>query len=1088
MKKALLITMSSFLLITLSITAYGQDKKDKSPLNASTFSGFKIRNIGPAMKSGRIADIAIHPENNNIWYVAVGSGGVWKTVNSGTTWKPVFDAQKVYSIGCVAIDPNNPHTVWVGTGENVGGRHVGIGDGIYRSADDGANWKNMGLKESQHISKILIHPKNPDIIWVAAQGPLWNKGDERGIYKSVDGGTSWVKTLGDAEWVGATDIVMDPRDTDVLYAATWQRHRNVAAYMGGGPGTAIHKSTDGGETWIKLKKGLPSGNMGKIGLAISSQEPDIIYAAIELDRRTGGVYKSENRGASWTKQSSTVSGATGPHYYQELVASPHEFDKIYLLDVRVQYSDDGGKTFQRMNERGKHSDNHAIAFRKDEPDYMLIGTDGGLYETFDGTKTWRYIANLPVTQFYKIAVNDAWPFYQIFGGTQDNGTQGGVSQTDRREGITNSDWFIIYGGDGHQPATEPGNPDIVYCESQQGYLGRVDLTTGESVSIRPQPPKGEKLDRFNWDSPILISPHSPTRLYFASQRIWRSDNRGDSWVPISGDLSRNQNRLTLPLMDQTWSWDATWDIDAMSQYNCITSLAESPILEGLIYAGTDDGLIQVTEDGGDNWRKIEVGSLSDVPETAFVNDIKADLYDENTAYVALDNHKFGDFKPYLLKSTDRGKSWKSITGDMPENHLVWRVVQDHVKPELMFVATEYGVFFTLNGGEKWIRLKGDVPTISFRDLVIHKERNDLVCASFGRGFFVFDDYSPLREVTEEKLKEEAGIYPVRDAWMFSSRSGAGSQGSAQYAADNPPYGAVLTYHLAESMTTKKSQRKKEEGKLKKEEKPLTFPEWEVLKEERLEEAPKIWLTVRDTDGNVVRKINGPTGKGFHRVAWDLRYPAWGAIDIHREKTSSRWVPSGSNVPPGTYSVSIAKEQEGVITELAGQVEFEVIKLYEGAIRGMDPVDALAFRKEINLMREATSAASIVFDEANKKVKAMQTALSRMPTPAGELYEELYTLKRQLIAFEEQVYGDPAKRELSEYDYPTVRQRLGVASGGFYNLTYGPTATQVMCLEIAKEQFEALTTGLEVLVNDTIPAFEQKLIDAGAPWMNGMPLK
>ncbi len=1088
MKKTRLLLLGGFLLLIFSFSLFSQEDEDKSPLSKSTFSGLKVRNIGPAMKSGRIADIVIHPENNNIWYVAVGSGGVWKTINSGTTWEALFDGQKVYSIGCIAMDPGNPHTIWVGTGENVGGRHVGIGDGVYRSDDDGLSWTNMGLKESQHISKIMIHPDNSDIIWVAAQGPLWNKGDERGLYKSVDGGKTWKKTLGDAEWVGATDIVMDPRDPDVLYAATWQRHRNVAAYMGGGPGTAIYKSIDGGENWIKLKNGLPSGNMGKIGLAISPQEPDIIYAAIELDRRTGGVYKSENRGASWQKQSATVSGATGPHYYQELIASPHEFDKIYLLDVRIQYSDDGGKKFDRMHEGGKHSDNHALAFRADDPDYMLVGTDGGLYETFDGTKTWRYIANLPVTQFYKVSVNNAWPFYQIFGGTQDNGTQGGVAQTNYYEGITNADWFITYGGDGHQTATEPGNPDIVYCESQQGYIGRVDLTTGEAVDIRPQPLAGEKLDRFNWDSPILISPHSPTRIYFASQRVWKSDNRGDSWEPISGDLSRNQNRLLLPLMDQTWGWDATWDIDAMSQYNTITSLAESPLQEGLIYAGTDDGLLQITEDGGKNWRKIEVGSLPDVPKTAFVNDIKADLFDVNTVYVALDNHKFGDFKPYLLKSTNKGKSWKSIAGDIPENHLVWRVVQDFVKAELMFAATEYGVFFTIDGGVKWIKLQGGIPCISFRDLVIQKERGDLVCASFGRGFFVFDDYTPLREITEEKLKEEVSMYAIRDAWMFSYRQGAGSQGASVYKAENPAYGAVITYHLAEGLSTKESARKKEESKLMKDEQALAFPEWEVLKEERLEEKPKLWITIRDMDGNVVRKISGSTAKGFHRESWDLRYPAWGAIDIHREASSGGWVPSGSNVIPGKYAASISKEVEGQITELAGPVEFNVVKLFEGALKGMDPVDAQAFRKEINLMLEATSAASIVLGEAKKKLAGMEKALSRMPTPAASLYEELYGLKKELAEFEEQVYGDPAKQEMSEYDYPTVRQRLGTASGGFWNMNYGPTATQQMCLAIAQEQFTGLKVDLEVIVNELIPAFEQKLIDAGAPWMNGMPLK
>ncbi len=453
-KIALSLILSVFVLLT-SITGFSQNEETKkdSLFQASTFAGLKFRNLGPAFMSGRIADVAIHPENDNIWYIAVGSGGVWRTENAGTTWKPLFDSQKSYSIGCVTIDPNNPHVIWVGTGENIGGRHVGYGDGIYRSNDGGGSWKNMGLKESQHISKIIVHPANPDILWVAAQGPLWNKGDERGLYKTTDGGKTWKKTLGDDEWIGVTDIVIDPRNPDWLYAATWQRHRTVANYMSGGPGTGIHKSTDGGETWEAVKKGLPTSNMGKIGLAISPQKPDILYAAIELDRRTGGVFKSTDRGASWTKQSEAVSGATGPHYYQELYACPHNFDRIYLADVRIQVSNDGGKTFKRLQEEHKHSDNHAIAFRKDDPDYLLVGTDGGLYESFDLAKNWRFMENLPLTQFYKLALDDTEPFYNIYGGTQDNSTQGGPSRTDNRHGVRTSDWFITLYADGHEPDT-----------------------------------------------------------------------------------------------------------------------------------------------------------------------------------------------------------------------------------------------------------------------------------------------------------------------------------------------------------------------------------------------------------------------------------------------------------------------------------------------------------------------------------------------------------------------------------------------------------------------------------------------------------
>ena len=500
----------------------------------------------------------------------------WKTVNSGVTWSPIFDGQKVYSTGCITFDPNNTHTIWLGTGENIGGRHVGFGDGIYKSTDDGQSWENTGLKKSEHISKIIVNPDNSDIIYVAAQGPLWAPGGERGFYKSTDGGKSWKRTLGDDQWTGVTDIAIDPANPDRIYAATWQRHRTIAAYMGGGPESGIYKSEDGGNTWKKLTKGLPSGKPGKIGLAVSPQKTDIIYAAIETDRRTGGVYRSENRGENWIKQSETVSGGTGPHYYQELYACPHQFDKLYLMDYILQISEDGGKTFKKMNENSKHVDNHAIAFRKNDPDYLLVGTDGGLYESFDRTKTWRFIQNLPVTQFYKVAVDDDKPFYNIYGGTQDNNTQGGPSRTLNRNGIMNSDWEVILYADGHQPATEPGNPDILYAEWQQGNLVRYDKKTGETVYIQPQPGEGEPGERFNWDAPVLVSPHSPTRLYFASHRVWRSDNRGDDWKAISGDLTQYTERIELPVMGKKQSWDSPWDLVAMSAYNTITSLSESP--------------------------------------------------------------------------------------------------------------------------------------------------------------------------------------------------------------------------------------------------------------------------------------------------------------------------------------------------------------------------------------------------------------------------------------------------------------------------------------------------------------------------------
>jgi len=481
------ILLTVFLFSPNVLEAQRKKKVEPTAAKEVDLSAFTLRNVGPAFLSGRIADIAIHPHDENKWYVAVGSGGVWKTDNAGTTWNPLFDSQPSYSTGCVALAPSQPETVWVGTGENVGGRHVGYGDGIYKSEDGGQTWKNMGLKNSEHISEIIIHPDNPDVVWVAVQGPLWNKGDERGLYKTTDGGISWKKVLGNDQWTGVTDIMIDPRNPQVLYAATWDRHRTVAALMGGGPGSGIHRSLDGGETWTKLTQGLPKSNMGKIGITISPQQPDVLYAAIELERTTGAVYRSEDQGASWKKMSNTVSGGTGPHYYQELYASPHKFDRIYLMNVRVLTSDDGGKTFVQLKENDKHSDNHAIAFKQSDPDYLMIGTDAGIYESFDLAETWRYFKNLPLTQFYKVAVNNAEPFYHMFGGTQDNGSAGGPSATDESEGISNKHWYKTLFADGHQSATDPVYNDIIYAETQQGGLYRVDLTTGNKFQFNRKP-------------------------------------------------------------------------------------------------------------------------------------------------------------------------------------------------------------------------------------------------------------------------------------------------------------------------------------------------------------------------------------------------------------------------------------------------------------------------------------------------------------------------------------------------------------------------------------------------------------------------
>ncbi|MBS1543369.1 MAG: glycosyl hydrolase [Bacteroidetes bacterium] len=1095
-----MILRTSILLLLVSTLTWAQKNTTKQAapgttipqMSDTTFSGLKLRNIGPALTSGRIADIAIHPSDENTWYVATASGGVWKTTNAGVTLVPIFDQQGSYSIGCVTIDPSNPNTVWVGTGENVGGRHVGYGDGVYRSDDGGRTWKNAGLKNSEHISKIVVHPSNSNIVWVAAQGPLWAKGGERGIFKTTDGGKTWKRTLGDTEWVGATDVVIDSRNPDWLYAATWQRHRTIANYIGGGPGSGVHRSTDGGETWTKLSNGLPGGDMGKIGLAISLQQPDVVYAAIELDRKSGGVFKSTNRGMSWEKQSNTVSIATGPHYYQELYASPHHFDRIYLMSFNILVSDDGGKTFRDMETEHRHVDNHTIAFKKSDPNYLIVGNDGGVYESFDNAKSWRFMEHLPVTQFYKVAVDDATPFYNIYGGTQDNGTQGGPSRTDNVHGIQNSDWRLVLDWDGYQPATEPGNPNIVYAHRQEGTMSRIDMTTGEVVDIQPQSEPNEPYERFNWDAPILVSPHNPARIYHASQRVWRSDNRGDKWTAISPDLTRNQDRMTMPIMGKNQSWDEAWDVGAMSNFNTITSLSESPKQEGLIYAGTDDGIIQVTENGGANWRKTELGSIPGIPAASFVNDVRADLFDANIVYAALDNHKAGDFSPYPIKSTDRGKTWQSIRGNLPDRTLVWRVVQDHVKKDLIFAATEFGIYFTLNGGARWMKLTGDMPTISFRDVTIQRRENDLVGASFGRGFFVFDDYSVLREVSDQQLQQEATLFPARKAWWYIQRSHLsfdeekGGLGADHYVAPNPKFGATFTYYLKTSLKTKEAARKDAEQPLRTKNQNIPWPGWDALKAEAQQDAPRIWLTVKDASGAVVRRIEGPMDKGFHRVTWDLRYPAPESIGLSNSGYGFGQLRGGMLAAPGTYTVTLSKQVDGVITELSKSVSFVVEPLRKGSLPGSTPQEAAAFWRTYEHSVRNASALQMEMDNTVKRIAAMQKAAAQAKVNPGDLDAQIYKVRMELMELNARLNGDPAKSQIGERSRTVMGTRLFGVSRGIYHSTYGPTETNKRALAIVDGEVKDIQTQLNA-IKDKMTGLAKALIEAGAPWVEGDPL-
>ncbi|MBO3698092.1 sialidase family protein [Roseivirga sp. E12] len=1050
-------------------------------------NGLKLRNIGPAVMGGRIADIAVNPHNKSNWYVAVGSGGVWKTDNSGITWKPVFDNQASYSIGTVSIDPNTPSTVWVGTGENVSGRHVGWGDGVYKSTNAGATWQRMGLAKSEHIGKILIDPRNSDVVLVAAEGPLWSAGGERGLYRSTDGGKTWTATLQIDENTGVTDIEFDPSNPDVIYAAAYQRRRKTWSLLAGGPKSGIYKSTDNGSTWKKITTGLPRADMGKIGLAVTPANPDLVYATIESDNRNKGFYKSTNKGESWAKQNSYTSGGTGPHYYQEIEASPQNPDLIYQMDVFIRVTRNAGKDFNVLGTgREKHSDNHALWIDPDNGNHLIAGTDAGLYETFDEGTTWRHFPNMPVAQFYKIALDNAEPFYNIVAGAQDLGTLIGPSRTTNTEGVRNQDWYIPLGADGYDAAFDPEDPNIVYMEIQGGELNRLDRRTEEVIKIKPSPAPGDAPERFNWDAPIIVSPHDSKTIYFGSQRVWKSEDRGDSWTVISQDLTTNTNRYTLEMMDKVPSVDALYDNGAMSKYATLTGISESPVAKGLLYTGSDDGLIHVSEDDGQSWKK--AGSLPKVPERSFINDIEASQHDANTVFAIADAHKLGDYNTYLFMSANKGRSWQSIAGDLPQGTIVWSIKQDHVDKNLLFLGAEYGIYFSPNMGKNWIKMAG-VPTIPFRDVELHPRDNDLVGGTFGRGIYVLDDYSPLRGISQAMQAKSNTVFPIRDAWWYipnapMQAAGMPTAGSTSYKSKNPDFGAIITYYLHDMPKTSRSERLTAEKAMSDKGESIPFPGWDKLAEESKEDSPSSMLLVRDASGASVRWIQGASGKGLHRTTWDLRLPASNPINLSQPGFRPPWAgtPQGPLVAPGKYSVELFVLNNGSLESQGAPQEF-MVKAAPNASSGADYQAVAAFQRRGNVLSRQMSNTNSRLGEAAQKLRFIRAALPKTPRVTPAMFETLKALNSSLADLRKSLNGDPIPSSKNESTSPSIRSRMGTAIGGHGATTQLPTETQKRDLGIAEEGFTQFLKEAENFFA-ALTAYEAELEKAGAPFTPG----
>lgn len=1056
------------------------------------FEKLPLRGIGPAVMGGRVTDFAFNPQRHQEFFAAHAVGGLWKTSNNAITWTPVFDQEGAYSIGFVTIDPSNPNIVWVGTGENNGQRSVAYGDGVYKSLDGGKSWTNMGLRQSEHIGQIYVDPADSMHVRVAAQGPLWNAGGDRGLYETTDGGKTWARILEVDELTGVNEFLVHPDNPDYILASSFQRSRHAWDVVGGGPGSNLYKTMDGGQTWRIVNTGIPEGDKGRMGLAIAPSRPDTVYAIIFAEDDKSGFYRSVDFGETWEKRSDRMSNDA--QYYNEITVDPKNADRVFSIDTFSWITEDGGKTWDRLGIERRHVDDHAFWIDADMTEHIYVGGDGGIYESWDRGQTWRHVRNLPVMQFYRIQPDNALPFYNVYGGTQDASTWGGPSRTLFMHGIANSDWRNVQGGDGFEPQIDPTDPNIVYAQAQHAGLVRYDWRTTERVAIVPQPESGEQEFTWNWATPLIISRHDPHRLYIAAEKLFRSDDRGDSWRVVSPDLTRGIDRNALQIMGRVWSVDALQKGRGVSRYGAAIGLSESPLQEGLIYVGMDDGRLNVTENGGEDWRSLD--RIPGVPDLTYISDVLASQHDANVAYMTLDNHKRGDYAPYVYVTRNQGRSWRSIAGDLPQRGSVHTIVEDHVDPDLLFVGTEFGIWFTQDGGSNWLQLRGNFPTIAVRDLEIQSRENDLVAGTYGRGIYILDDYSPLRTPVATVRDAKATLFPVRDALLYiegdkwtagQAIGGVGASGAAFFAAPNPPFGAVFTYYLRDGLKSSREQRRDAEREVQKEGGDNPWPDWDTLRAEDYEEAPALVFTITDNEGEIVRRLSGPHEKGIHRLAWNLRYPPPDPIVTDADEFIAPWAREevGPLVLPGAYRVSATAHANGEHVEVMAARTFNIRELILSPEGAADRATVLQFQQEsAGLYRRIAGAVELAKDYASR-LSAMETALQNAPGAAPDMHVSLRALSLRLKEIDVILTGDSTVRERHEAVPWSVERRASSLLENWQ--TQSPiTGTDRKAYGIARDEFANVSEQMRQFGLD-MEAFGQRLDAVGAPWSPGRQL-
>jgi photosystem II stability/assembly factor-like uncharacterized protein len=1046
----------------------------------SAVANLEFREIGPAIMGGRIADIAVVESKPQIFYVGTASGGLWKTNNHGTSWQPLFDEQPTASIGDVTLAPSNPNVIWVGTGEPQNRQSSPWGNGVYKSTDAGRTWKHMGLDDTRHIGRIVIHPSNPNVVYVAAVGHLWGPNEDRGVYRTSDGGETWEKVLYVDENTGAIDLAMHPGDGNTLFAAMYQRRRTGFGFNGGGPGSGIYRTIDGGSTWEELTEGLPEGDKGRIGLDVYRRDGNLVYAVVEADARNpvrsfggpqqpagerkSGVFRSTDRGETWEKVSSTN---PRPMYYSQIRIDPNDSERIYVLGTQLAVSDDGGKTFRNDGANAIHVDHHALWIDPSDSDHLIIGSDGGVAASFDRSENWRMYDNLAIGQFYQVGVDMRDPYY-VCGGLQDNSSWCGPNQTLNRYGVRNADWYDVWGGDGFFNLVDPTDHTVMFTESQGGNLGRVDVTTGEGTRIRPvpRPVEGQEEEedrsfRFNWDAPIAISAHDPATIYIGANVLLKSPDRGVTWQEISPDLTKQIDRKELEIMGVIGSEPMISANDGTSTYGNITTVGESPLNADLIYVGTDDGNLQVTRDGGTTWTDL-TSKLRGLPERTYVSRVVPSRFVEGRVYATFDGHRNDDYMPYVFVSEDYGQGWRVITDGLPHGWSV-NVIAEHGNNEnLLFLGNEVGLFFSIDRGDGWVRLKNNMPTVPVDDIVIHARDNDLVVGTHGRSIWIMDDITPLELLTEDVLTSVAQVFPVRPATMYSL-AGGWPFWHATYAAPNPPIGARIRYYLKDKLSAEEAPVAEQSGS------DGRGPNAQGPGRQRGgqgDDEIMAKLTIVDEGGDVVRELEGPGDPGIHEVLWDLRIaPPYEAPSGQRGGFGGP--PRGPRVMPGSYTVRL---------QVAGATFSQEIE-----VRG-DPRIQIS-----DADRQARQAALMSLHDLNKSIRSANQAVARISGQVSDIQALLEASENAPDELKEEA------EQLSD-SIGELRQELNQASrdarvaNSIDGSTTRPTADQEWQIDRAWEQVPGLVQQINEMVTTRLPALYRACDEHGIRPDPGKPIE